>query len=44
MGVYDYSYVARSGDDGRRDRVSEVVETARAPELAAAVSVPSSIG
>jgi hypothetical protein len=28
--VYDYSYVARSGDDGRRDRVSEMVETARA--------------
>ena len=29
-GAYDYSFVARSGDDGRRDRVSEVVETARA--------------
>jgi hypothetical protein len=29
-GVYDYNSVARSGDDGRRDRVSEVVETARA--------------
>jgi len=28
--VYDYGYVARSGDDGRRDRVSEMVETARA--------------
>jgi hypothetical protein len=29
-GVYDYANVARSGDDGRRDRVSELVETARA--------------
>jgi hypothetical protein len=29
-GVYDYGYVVRPGDDGRRDRASEVVETARA--------------
>ena len=28
--VYDYGDVARSGDFGRRDRVSEMVETARA--------------
>jgi len=29
-GVYDYGYMVRSGYDGRRDRVSEIVETARA--------------
>ena len=28
-GVYDYGYGVRPADDGRRDRVSEVVETAR---------------
>jgi hypothetical protein len=28
--VYDYGYVIRPGDDGRRDRASEVVETVRA--------------
>src|SRR6516165_1759551 len=29
-GVYDYGDVGRSGDFGRRDRVTEIVETARA--------------
>jgi hypothetical protein len=29
-GVYDYGYVVRPGDDGRRERVSEVIERPRA--------------